>query len=268
MGLQCESPCCHRKFFEVQEEGGWGMRQYSNNSWAQRSSCWCKRGKQLQTALCWPKCRSANKTHCNAVSGTKMPPFAPAIAHCIRHADGVCVCVPLCARSLPMPGASQTWGVKRSLRMGFSNTGSSGRAASKRRQLEMPSLRVCVRCDCGLTCVWCLCSHGQTTSPCRKRSIWRASHDSDITVIHHTRKHGTFNDFCQTVSDMTNVVKWAERPQLWESPEPLSVRGSYKVAFMHLPAVSWEFCTDIYQISLLPSSTQHNRVAALLSCAN
>lgn len=39
--------------------------------------------------------------------------------------------VPLCVHSLPMPGGSQTWGVNRSLRMGFNDTGSSGRACFK-----------------------------------------------------------------------------------------------------------------------------------------
>lgn len=63
------------------------------------------------------------------------------------------VYVPLCVHSLPMPGASQTWGVKRSLRMGFSNTGSSGMAASKQRQAEIPSVHVCVQCDCVPICV-------------------------------------------------------------------------------------------------------------------
>lgn len=63
------------------------------------------------------------RAHCSAVSCTIMCLFAQVTEHCIRHADCVCACAFVCACvcSLPMPRASQTWGVKRSLRMGFSN---------------------------------------------------------------------------------------------------------------------------------------------------
>lgn len=55
----------------------------------------------------------------------------------------VFVRVPLCVHSLPMPGASQTWGVNRSLRMGFNDTGSSGRARFKAEAGRISS-RTCV----------------------------------------------------------------------------------------------------------------------------
>lgn len=55
----------------------------------------------------------------------------------------VFVRVPLCVHSLPTPGAPQTWGVKRSLRMGFNDTGSSGRPHFKAEAGRISS-RTCV----------------------------------------------------------------------------------------------------------------------------
>lgn len=73
-------------------------------------------------------------------------PECVCLLHWLSIASGmqiVFVYVPLCVHSLPMPGASQTWGVKRSLRMGFSNTGSSGKACFK-AEAGRNSFRTCV----------------------------------------------------------------------------------------------------------------------------
>lgn len=96
----------------------------------------------------------------------------------------LCMCV-VCAHSVPTPGASQTWGVKRSLRMGFSNTGSFGTAASKHRQAEIPSVHVCVfivivRPYARVMCIF----SWMNPPPVQTKFILRASHGGTITQNH------------------------------------------------------------------------------------
>lgn len=133
---------------------------------------------------------------CNAASRTKMSPFAPVIAYCIRHERGFVCAFSANARSLAdvcvcVCVVAWWWGgiVKHSMRIGFSNTGSSARAAAKGRQLEMPSLRVCIQCDCWPTCVWLLSWIDPLPIP---KFIWRASHDSGTTQIAQPKPKGSF----------------------------------------------------------------------------
>lgn len=101
----------------------------------------------------------------------------------------VFVHVPLCVYSLPMPGASQTWGVNRSLRMGFNDTGSSGRACFK-AEAGRNSSRTCVH-----STRLCPCMHASNVP-----SWWMSSGSFQPLVVTLswgiTQDCACFCDFC------------------------------------------------------------------------
>lgn len=94
--------------------------------------------------------------------------------------------VPLCVHSLPMPKASQTWGVKRSLRMGFSNTQAALAWLLQSGGRRKFHLYVCVhRIVC--TCALCVLSW-INPPPLREKFISRASHGGFYSTQRRERK--------------------------------------------------------------------------------
>lgn len=144
----------------------------------------------------------------------------------------LCVCI-LCQCQEPRRRGGG--GVKRSLRMGFSNTGSSGRAATKRRQLEMPSLYVCAfdaivgphACD--------VCALLDKPTPHPKKSSFE---ELPVIVTSHRSHKQTQSQFLMT----------------------------YHVIFLHLYAIFGVFCTDISDTRVLAHHQLHPNPTQQGSC--